>query len=76
MVLENNDGDKISLRFLFVFYVTLMVLCGKVSSICRLLYKIGKWFLMIVLRLFNKGLYCVIKSHEVEKVILSNLGFL
>ena len=31
---------------------------------------------MMVLRLGNKGLYCVIKLHEVEKVVLSNLGFL
>ena len=29
---------------------------------------------MMVLRLGNKGLYCVIKLHEVEKVVLSNLG--
>ena len=76
VVLGNNDGDKISLRLLFLLYVTLMVLCGKISSICGLLYKIGKWFLMMVLRLGNKGLYCVIKLHEVEKVVLSNLGFI
>ena len=31
---------------------------------------------MMVLRLGNKGLYCVIKLHEVEKVVLSNLGFI
>ena len=31
---------------------------------------------MNVLRLGNKGLYCVIKFHEVEKVVLSNLDFL
>ena len=31
---------------------------------------------MMVLRLGNKGLYCVIKLHEFEKVVLSNLGFL
>ena len=31
---------------------------------------------MMVLRLCNKGLYCVIKLHEVKKVVLSNLGFL
>ena len=31
---------------------------------------------MLVLRLGNRGLYCVIKLHEVEKVVLSNLGFL
>ena len=31
---------------------------------------------MLVLRLGNKGLYCVIKLHEVEKVVLSNLAFL
>ena len=31
---------------------------------------------MIVSRLGNKGLYCVIKMHEAEKVVLSNLGFL
>ena len=31
---------------------------------------------MMVLRLGNKGLYCVIKFHEVEKVVLGNLGFL
>ena len=30
---------------------------------------------MLVLRLGNKGGYCVIKLHEVEKVVLSNLGF-
>ena len=36
----------------------------------------GKSFLMMVLRLGNKGLFCVIKLHEGEKVILSNLGFL
>ena len=59
LVLGNNDGDKISLRLFFLLYVTLMILCGKISSICWLLYKIGKWFLMIVLRLGNKGLYCV-----------------
>ena len=31
---------------------------------------------MIVLRLGNKGLYCVIELHEVEKVALGNIGFL
>ena len=31
---------------------------------------------MMVLTLGNKGLYCVIKLHEVEKVVLCNLGFL
>ena len=31
---------------------------------------------MIVLRLGNKGLCCVIKLAELEKVVLSNLGFL
>ena len=31
---------------------------------------------MMALRLGNKGLYFVIKLHEVEKVVLSNLGFL
>ena len=31
---------------------------------------------MMVLRLGNKELYCEIKLHEVEKVVLSNLGFL
>ena len=31
---------------------------------------------MMVLRLGNKGLYCVIKLHEIEKVALNNLGFL
>ena len=72
----NVDGDKISLRFLFFLYVTLMVLCGKIPSICWLLYKIGKCFLMMVLRLGNKGLYCVIKLHEVEKVVLTDLGFI
>ena len=36
----------------------------------------GKCFLMMVLRLGNKELYCVIKLHEVERVVLSNLGFL
>ena len=30
----------------------------------------------MVLRLGNKGLYCVIKLHEVEKVVLCNLNFL
>ena len=30
----------------------------------------------MVLRLGNKGLYCVIELHEVERVVLSNLGFL
>ena len=34
VVLENNDVDKISLTFLFLFYVTLMVFCGKISSMC------------------------------------------
>ena len=76
VVLGNKDGDKISLRYFFILYATLMVFCGKISSICWFLYKIGKWFLIIVLRLGNKGLYCVIKLHEVEKVVLCNLGFL
>ena len=76
VVLENNDVDKISLRSLFLFYVTLMVFCGKISSICWLLHKIGKWFLMMVLSLGSKELYCVIKLHEVERMVLSNLGFL
>ena len=31
---------------------------------------------MIFLRLGNKVLYCVIKEHEAEKVVLNNLGFL
>ena len=31
---------------------------------------------MMVLMLGNKSLYCVTKLHEVEKVVLSNLGFL
>ena len=31
---------------------------------------------MMVLRLGNEGWYCVIKLHEVEKVVLSNLVFL
>ena len=31
---------------------------------------------MMVLRLGNKRLYCVIKLQEVQKVVLSNLGFL
>ena len=74
--LGNNDGDNISLRFLILLYVTLMVFCVKISSICWLLYKIGKWFLVMVLRISNKRLNCVIKLHEVEKVVLSNLGFL
>ena len=30
----------------------------------------------MVLRLGNKGLHCVIKLYEVEKLVLSNLGFL
>ena len=76
VVLGNIDGDKISHRFLFLLYVTFLVLCGKITSICLLLYKIGKWFPMMVLRLGNKGSYCVIKFHEVEKVVLGNLGFL
>ena len=76
VVLGNNDGNKIYLRFLFLLYVTFMVLCGKISNICWLLYEIGKWFLMMVLRLGNKDLYCVIKLHEEKKVVLSNLGFL
>ena len=60
LVLGNNDGDKIFLRFVLLLYVTLMLFCGKISSICWLLYKTGKWFLMIVLMLGNKGLYCMI----------------
>ena len=31
---------------------------------------------MMALRLGNKGLYFVIKLHEVEKVVLNNIGFL
>ena len=31
---------------------------------------------MMVLRLGNKGLYCVIKLREVKRVVLSDLGFL
>ena len=31
---------------------------------------------MMVFRLGNKGLYCVINLYEVEKLVLSNLGFL
>ena len=34
-----------------------------------LLYKIGKWFLMMVLRLGSKCLYCVMKFQEVKKAI-------
>ena len=30
----------------------------------------------MIFKLDNKGLYCVIKFHEVEKLFLSNLGFL
>ena len=30
----------------------------------------------MILRLVSKGLYCVIKLNEVEKVVLSNLAFL
>ena len=31
---------------------------------------------MMILKLDNKGLCCVIELQEVEKVVLSNLGFL
>ena len=33
VVLENNDGDKISSRFLFLLYVTLMVFSGKICCL-------------------------------------------
>ena len=34
VVLGNNDGEKFSLKFLFLLYVTLMVFCGKITSVC------------------------------------------
>ena len=40
------------------------------------MYQIGKWFLMMALRLGNKDSYCVIKLHEVENVVLRNSGTL
>ena len=33
VVLENSDGDKISSRFLFLLYVTLMVFSGKICCL-------------------------------------------
>ena len=53
-ILRNNDGNKTSLKFSFLLYVTLMVFCRKLSIICWILYKIGKWILRVVLRL-GKG---------------------
>ena len=50
--------------------------CGKITSVCWLLYKIGKWLLMIVLRIGNKVLYCAMKLNDVEKVVFCNLSFL
>lgn len=45
VLLGNCDGDKRSLKFLFLLYVTLMGISGKTSRICCLLCEIGKWFL-------------------------------
>ena len=47
VVLWNNDGDKIYLKFLILLHV---VFCRKISSIRYLLFEIDKWFLIIVLR--------------------------
>ena len=49
---------------------------GKISSMFWLLCKTGKCFLIMVLILGSRGLYCVIKLHEVENLSLCVLGCL
>ena len=66
----NKHGDVSSFKFLFRLYVTLTVFSGKNRSISWLLCNTGKYFLMIVLMLGSKKLYCVSKLHEAEKLLL------
>ena len=70
IILGNKDGDMSSFKFLFLLYVTFLVFSGKICSISWLLCNTGKYFLKILLILGSIGLYCVIKLHVVEKLLL------
>ena len=74
IVLGNKDGDMSSFKVLFLLYVTFIVFSGKIRSISWLLCNTGKYFLKRVLILGSIGLYCVIKLHEVEKLLLRLLA--
>ena len=70
IILGNKDGDMSSFKFLFLLYVTFIVFSGKIPSISCLLCNTGKYLLKTVLILGSIGLYCVIKLHEVETLLL------
>ena len=53
IILGNKDGDMSSYKFLFLLYVTLIVLSGKICSISWLLCNTGKYFLKIVLTILS-----------------------
>ena len=59
-----------SFKFLIPLYFTSTGFSGKSCSISWLLCHTGKFFLKIVLTLGRIELYCVIKLHEVEKLLL------
>ena len=70
VVLKIKNGDLSSFKFLFCLYVLLPVFSGKILSISWLLRNTDKRFLMMLLMLGSNGLYCVIKLHEAEKLLL------
>ena len=74
--LGKSDGEISSLKLLPLLKVTFIVLLRKLFSMFWLLCKTGKCFLNMVLILDSRGLYCVIKLHEVEHFLLCVLGCL
>ena len=70
IVLGNQDDNLSYFKLLFRLYVILTVFSGKIWSISWLLCNKGKCFLIMVLLLRSNGLYCVIKLHEAEKLLL------
>ena len=84
VVLGNNGVGEITLKFLFPMYVTLMVFCEEISSICWLLCKIGKGFLiwssyrrMIVfcMTLMDKETYSYFLTWELAaKIVISAIN--
>ena len=70
IILGNKDVDMSSFKLVFLLYVTFIVFSGKICGISWLLCNTGNYFLKIVLILGSIGLYCVIKLHVGEKLLL------
>ena len=70
IILGNKDVDMSSFKLVFLLYVTFIVFSGKICGISWLMCNTGNYFFKIVLILGSIGLYCVIKLHVGEKLLL------